>query len=271
VYEIISKEYRSSNVTAIELRFNPMKRNKSGVLDLDHIIHAALRGMDRVCLEYGVEAGLIFCLAREFEYRENEILVEKAIRYRERGVIGIDLAGPEKKNIEQQPELLASYGKLFERARKNGLKTTVHTGETSDTSADAVMAVIKHLKPHRIGHGIRAAQKPDALKMLADEGITLELCPTCNLCTHAVKNMDELGEIFEKFDKHGVHYTINTDGPYLLNTNMRKEFRLLVENRLLTQDQVMQCLKWAKESSFIPQLRYNSQRSFSTPVQLEEE
>ena len=60
VYEVIGKEYRGSRVTQIELRFNPMKRNLDSTLDLDHIIHAALRGMDRATLEYGVRAGLIF-------------------------------------------------------------------------------------------------------------------------------------------------------------------------------------------------------------------
>src|SRR6188472_3591758 len=66
VYEIIGKEYRGSRVTQIELRFNPMKRNLGGERDLDHIIHAALRGVDRACLEYSCRAGIIFCLAREF-------------------------------------------------------------------------------------------------------------------------------------------------------------------------------------------------------------
>ena len=52
VYEVIGKEFRGSRVTQIELRFNPMKRNLNSELDLDHIIHAALRGMDRACLLY---------------------------------------------------------------------------------------------------------------------------------------------------------------------------------------------------------------------------
>src|SRR5919199_5723000 len=91
VYEVIGKEYRGSHVSWIELRFNPMKRNLNSELDLDHIIHAALRGMDRAVLEYGVKAGLIFCLAREFEPGLNAIIVEKAIRYRRRGGVGIDL------------------------------------------------------------------------------------------------------------------------------------------------------------------------------------
>src|SRR5512143_3447161 len=81
IYEVIGKEYRGSRVTQIELRFNPAKRNLNSELDLDHIIHAALRGMDRAMLEYGVKAGLIFCLAREFEHGLNEILGGKAIKY----------------------------------------------------------------------------------------------------------------------------------------------------------------------------------------------
>src|SRR5262249_35675566 len=106
IYEIISKEYRASYVTAIELRFNPMKRNISGEKDLDHIIHAALRGMDQACLEYGTKACLIFCLAREFSITQNEIIIEKAIRYRNRGVTGIDLAGSESHSIELQDKMV---------------------------------------------------------------------------------------------------------------------------------------------------------------------
>src|SRR5205085_11939248 len=100
VYEVIGKEYRGSRVSQIELRFNPMKRNLGGERDLDHIIHAALRGMDRACLDYGIKAGLIFCMAREFDYALNEIIVKKAVRYQARGVIGIDLAGPEQHTVE---------------------------------------------------------------------------------------------------------------------------------------------------------------------------
>ena len=257
VYEIISKEYRSSNVTAIELRFNPMKRNSGGELDLDHIIHAAIRGMDRVSLEYGVEAGLIFCLAREFDFERNEILIEKAIRYRDRGVIGIDLAGTERKRFEQDQDLLKSYGKLFKHARDNGLRTTVHTGETSQTNGELVMDVVRHLKPERIGHGIRAAYNKDALKMLNDEGVVLELCPTCNLRTQAIKDTDELKHIIDTFAKNDVGFTINTDGPYLLNTNLRREFQLLTDNNILDENGVLACLDRAKQASFLQLKNYD--------------
>ena len=95
VYEVVGGAYRKNNVTTMELRFNPMKRNRGGEQDLDHIIAAAVRGMDRATLEYPVKPGLIFCLDRAFPYELNEIIVEKAIAWRDRGVVGIDIAGPE--------------------------------------------------------------------------------------------------------------------------------------------------------------------------------
>ena len=203
VYEIIGKEYRGSLVGRIELRFNPMKRNLHGERDLDHIIHAAIRGMDRAMLEYGVEAGLIFCLAREFKPELNEILVEKAIKYRDRGVIGIDVAGPESHTIELD-ESVSRYEVLFARAREAGLGTTIHTGETRSSGAEGVMAVLDRLKPDRIGHGIRAAYSDEAVQRLADTATFLEICPTSNLHTRAVRHLEEFRYILGTLQSKGV-------------------------------------------------------------------
>jgi len=251
VYEVIGKEYRSSRVSLIELRFNPMKRNVGGERDLDHIIHASLHGMDRAVLEYGVRAGLIFCLAREFDLRLNEILVEKAIKYRRRGVVGIDLAGTEKDAVELRPDEARRYRALFVRAREAGLKTTVHTGETAGTGAEGVRAVVELLEPHRIGHGIRAAKDEKVMDLLRERGVVLEICPSSNLATRAVASLDELGEVIRKFWARGVKFTINTDGPYLLDTNMRTEVTMLRDAGILSDDQLEQTLRWAREASFL--------------------
>jgi len=253
VYEIIGKEYRSSRVSLIELRFNPMKRNVGGERDLDHIIHAALRGMDRAVLEYGVQAGLIFCLAREFEPRLNEILVEKAIKYRRRGVVGIDLAGTERHAIELDQKEVPRYRELYRHARASGLKTTVHTGETAGTGAAGVRAVVEQLEPERIGHGIRAAQDPAVMALLRERGVTLELCPSSYLATRAVDSLEELGRIIATFWAEGVRFTINTDGPYLLDTSMRGEVKLLRDAGLLSEEQLDQTQRWAREATFIEQ------------------
>ncbi|MCP4809823.1 MAG: adenosine deaminase [Proteobacteria bacterium] len=251
VYEIIGKEYRSSRVEKIELRFNPMKRNQEGKRDLDHIIHAALRGMDRVILEYQVEAGLILCLAREFPVEVNEIILEKAIKYRDRGVVGIDLAGTETNAIELT-DSVTKYAALFQTARDAGLGTTVHTGETTATSGEGVIAVMKHLKPDRIGHGVRAAYNEDATKMLADTGTVLEICPTSNLNTRAVRHLEEFKYILGTFQDAGVLFTINTDGTYLCETNIQREYSLMTDSGILDHEAAERARMLAFEASFIP-------------------
>ena len=253
VYEIIGKEFRGSNVSQIELRFNPMKRNLNGERDLDHIIHAAIRGMDRACLEYDCKAGLIFCLAREFDAHLNQILVEKAIKYKNRGVIGIDLAGTETRTIELQEEV-GRYRDLYQQARDGGLGTTVHTGETISTGADGVAAVVENLRPHRIGHGVFAAKDKRVMQLLQKTGTVLEICPSSNLRTRAVGSWDELRDVVQTLLGGKVKLTLNTDGPYMLSTDMRREVERVVEHDVMSESQVEDALRVADEATFLNRL-----------------
>ncbi len=251
VYEIIGKEYRGSYVTQLELRFNPMKRNLGGERDLDHIIQAAIRGMDRASLEYGVKVGLIFCLAREFDHKLNEIILEKAIKYRKRGVVGIDLAGNEEHALELNPNTAQKYADIYRHARESGLGTTVHTGETAGTDAEGVRAALELLRPHRIGHGVRAARDNVAMKMLRDQDVTLELCPSSNLSTRALADWTEIKDVVRTFRDRGVKLSINTDGPYLIDTDMKREVDLCLQHGVFDEAGIDQCLAWAREASFL--------------------
>src|SRR5216117_3640974 len=113
VHGAIGGAYRSQGITTLELRFNPMKRNRGGELDL--IIMAATRGLDRASLEYPqVRAGLILMMDRTFDERQNAIIVEKAIRYADRGIVGIDIAGPRPDGARYRYREL---GPLVEEAR----------------------------------------------------------------------------------------------------------------------------------------------------------
>ncbi|NDU79642.1 adenosine deaminase, partial [Actinomadura sp. DSM 109109] len=144
-----------------------------------------------------------------FDHKLNSIILDKAIKYRSRGVYGIDLAGTEKDALELKPEVVPAYEDLFSRARAAGLKTTIHTGETAGTGAEGVIAVVERLKPHRIGHGIRAAYDEAAMKLLKERDVVLELCPTSNLHTRAVEGITELKHIIRTLWDRGVKITLN--------------------------------------------------------------
>jgi len=245
VYEVIGGAYRKNNITTTELRFNPMKRNRGGEQDLDHIIAAALRGMDRATLEYPVKPGLIFCLDRAFPYELNEILVEKAIAWRDRGVVGVDIAGPESPTFR-----VADYRRLFRRARQFGLGITVHTGEAGPV--EEIARVIELLEPDRIGHGVKAAYDPRAMAMLADRGIVLEICPTSNLNTRVVSGWEEFRWIFDQFRRSGVRFTINTDGPEMLKTYIRDELASLGRLGILSLEDQHRVAETSLAASFVP-------------------
>src|SRR5436190_21362944 len=164
VYEVVGGAYRKNNITTMELRFNPMKRNRGGEQDLDHIIAAALRGMDRATLEYPVKPGLIFCLDRAFPFELNEIIAEKAISWRDRGVVGIDIAGPESATFR-----VADYRRLFRRVRQFGLGLTVPTGEAGPV--EEVARVVALLEPARVGPGVTAAYPARAIGSVWGRGV----------------------------------------------------------------------------------------------------
>jgi adenosine deaminase len=245
VYEVVGGAYRKNNVTTMELRFNPMKRNRGGEQDLDQIVAAAVRGMDRATLEYPVKPGLIFCLDRAFPFELNEIIAEKALLWRDRGVVGLDIAGPESATFR-----VADYRRLFRRARQYGLGLTVHTGESGPI--DEVARVVELLEPDRIGHGVKAAYDPRAMAMIRERGITLEICPTSNLNTKVVSGWDEFRWIFDTFRRNEVRFTINTDGPEMLKTYIRDEMAQLGRLGILSVEDQQLAAATSLASSFVP-------------------
>jgi adenosine deaminase len=245
VYHTVAGAYRKNNITLLELRFNPMKRNRGGERDLDQIMMAAIRGIDRVSIEYPVKTGIIVCLDRTFDLHLNEILVEKALRYRTRGVVGIDIAGSSAKGFHY-----SDYKALYRKAKREGLGLTVHAGE--DEGHESVREVIEQLNPDRIGHGIRATEDDDTLEMVRERGITLEVCPSSNLHTRVVSGVGEMKRIFRQLNKGKIKYTINTDGPEMLITNLRNEVDFLLRNGILDEDEVLRANRYAFAATFIP-------------------
>jgi adenosine deaminase len=247
VYETMSGAYRANNITVMELRGNPMKHNREGEVDLDILIMAMLRGMERALLEYRkLRAGIILTLDRQFPYEKNEIIVEKAIKYHRRGVIGIDFA-----NYDIGTFHYKDYAKLIEKARRHGLKVTAHSGETEDTND--MWECIEFAKPDRIGHGVKAAYDKPLMKELAKQDIVLEVCPFSNLMTKAVKDVKELSFILQTLWEHNVKFCINTDWPEVIEgAHLSKQIEFLQEQKILNEAQIKQVIQWGFEASFIP-------------------
>ena len=246
-YHTMTGAYHKQNITLMELRNNPLKHNKDGEFELDHVIMAMLRGMERALLECRkLSAGLVFIMAREFSVEKNAIIVEKAIKYRRRGVVGIDVAGPAVKEFK-----FKDYAALFDKARKAGLGITVHTGEVKEASD--MWEALEFARPQRIGHGIRAAYDEPFMKELANRKVVLEVCPMSNIATKAVENLDEMKFILRTFIENKVPFCINTDWPEMIEGNrLRRQMEWLQDEGLLSAEEIAACNRHAFLASFIP-------------------
>ena len=249
VHAAIGGAYRSQGITTLELRFNPMKRNRGGERDLDHIILAAIRGLDLARLEYPqVRAGLILMMDRTFDARQNEIIVDKAVHWASRGVVGVDIAGPRPGGLRYDYTQIAP---MVATARAAGLGVTIHVGEEGATGAEEIGEVVESLRPDRIGHGILAARVPDLMALIRDANVTLEICPTSNLLTKALTDEDAVRETFRRFAEHEVPFTIATDGPEMMRTHLRDEFALLHRIGALDEDELAEANARAHAASFV--------------------
>src|SRR3954451_21134033 len=250
VHAAIGGAYRSQQITTLELRFNPMKRNRGGERDLDHIILAAIRGLDRASLEYPqVRAGLILMMDRTFSADQNMVVVEKAIRYASRGIDGVDIAGPRPGGDRYDYTQIREHVEL---ARDAGLGVTIHVGEEGgEHGVEEVAEVVEALRPDRIGHGILAAGEPELMAAIRAAEITLEVCPTSNLLTKALGDEDAVREVFRAFVEHRVQFTIATDGPEMMRTHLRDEFELLLRIGALDEAELRAANERGHQAAFV--------------------
>lgn len=246
VHGTLSGAYRANHVVVHEIRFNPMKRNRGGERDLDSIIMAAIRGMEKALLEYDeVRAGIVLLMDREFSFRMNRIIYEKALKYQERGIVGIDVAGVQSRDFR-----IEHYTDLFQDAKRHGLKITIHTGE--EGSLDEMRVIVDRIEPERIGHGFLAGSDKALMGALAEKRIVLELCPTSNLNIGVIPTVAQMRKLYRALLGAGVQLTINTDGPEMHGTTLWKEFTFLLEQNIFSAEELRSIRENAFAATFIP-------------------
>ncbi len=180
----IVREAADCHVRTLELRYSPVIHTYAG-LTVRQAVRAVLSGMNQVCREVrGMRCGLVIIAMRQHGPHIAKILARQAIGEAEHlhersGVVGFDLAGPERGN---PPRL---FRESFEIARAGGLGLTVHAGE--DGPADYIWQAIDEDGAERIGHGCAALGDKALMRRLAKDKIVVECCPTSNYQTGAVK------------------------------------------------------------------------------------
>jgi adenosine deaminase len=153
-----------------------------------------------------------------------DLTLDVALRNRPDGLVSFGLGGPEIGVPRPQ------FAPHFARARAAGLHSVPHAGES--TGPQTVWDALDHLGAERIGHGIAAAQDPELMATLVERGVSLEVCPTSNVCTRSVPSLAE--HPLPTLVEHGVTVSINSDDPPMFATTLVHEY--LVAADLLDLD-----------------------------------
>ena len=208
----------ADHVRYVEIRWGPLL-HVSGGLPLDEGIAAVCAGAREAAARTGITVRLICTALRSHEPARNVELAETAARFRDEGLTGWDLAGPE----EAFPDPLL-HARAYEAARAGGLRITIHAGEWG--GADQVRRSLV-VEPERVAHGSRTIDDPLLGAELASRAITLDLCPTSNwqAGTHRTLASHPLAQLH----RAGVPVTLNTDDTTVSDLSLSEEYINAVE------------------------------------------
>src|SRR5512140_96489 len=251
-YEMM-EDMHQDGVVYVETRFAPIFHTGKG-LHGDEVVSAVLAGLERGKHDFGVEYGVIICAMRNLQ-RSLE-MAELAVDFRERGVVGFDLAGeeggfPPKKHID-----------AFHYIQRENFNITVHAGEAF--GKESIWQAIQWCGAHRIGHATRLIEDigldkrvPNKITRMGylaqyvlDKRLPLEICLTSNVDTGAVRSLQE--HPFGLYYAYRFRVTLNTDDRLMSDTTMTKEFKIAHQVFKLGLDDLEKLTINAMKSAFIP-------------------
>lgn len=231
----------AENVRYLEVRYSPALHLQKG-LKMTTVIDSVLEGLRAAKRETGIKTGVIVCGIRHINPQTSVRLAELSVAYKNRGVIGFDLAGAEASFPAKD------HKDAFQLILKNNVNCTAHAGEAF--GPESIGQAIHYLGAHRIGHGTRLREDGDLLNYVNDHRIPLEVCPTSNVQTGAVPSLS--AHPLKFYFDYGLRVTINTDNRLITDTTVTKELWLAHKELGLALEDLTTIIVSGFKSAFLP-------------------
>jgi len=196
----------------VEGIFTPAEPVRRGTA-WDEVFTGYCDGAQQAREETGVEVRLTPDIPRGYPVEYGELTARHALRYRDRGVVGLGLGGSE----EFPPEL---FEHAFAVGRDGGLASVPHAGEWA--GARSVWGALETLRADRIRHGVRAVEDGALVSELAGRRVVLDVCLTSNVVTRSVGSLVE--HPLPRLMAAGVSCSLSTDDPAMFGTDLSREY-----------------------------------------------
>ncbi len=230
----------NENVRYLEVRYSPALHEQKG-LKMTTVIDAVLEGLRVAKRETAIKYGVIVCGIRHINPQSSVRLAELSVAYKNRGVIGFDLAGAEV-NFPAK-----DHKDAFQLILKNNVNCTAHAGEAY--GPESIAQAIHYLGAHRIGHGTRLREDGDLLNYVNDHRIPLEVCLSSNVQTGAVPAVS--AHPLKFYFDYGLRVTINTDNRLITDTTVTKEMWLAHQELGLSLEDLTTIIVSGFKSAFL--------------------
>ena len=237
----LAEDAAKENIRYIEVRYSPILHTKKG-LKLTSISDAVMRGLRKAEKKYDIITYVIICGIRNMDPDASLKLAELAVAYKNKGVIGFDLAGAEYNYPAKD------HKEAFYLAINNNVNITIHAGEAYGPIS--IHEALHYCSTHRIGHGTRLIEDGDLLNYVNDHRIPLEISLKSNLHTKSVKSIKNHPLLF--YLDYGLRVTLNTDNRLISNTTLTDEYMLAIEHLKLDYSEIKNIIINGFKSAFLP-------------------
>ncbi|MFU0504266.1 adenosine deaminase [Pseudaminobacter sp. NGMCC 1.201702] len=198
-------------------------------------------GIERARAKTGIEARMIVTGVRHHGVESIEAAARFAARCGHPLVTGFGVAGDERHGDVED------YVRAFEIAREAGLGVTIHAGEFAGW--ESVKAVLDHIRPSRIGHGVRAIENPDLVRRIAEQGVVLECCPGSNIALGVFNGFED--HPFPRLRDAGCKVTLNSDDPPFFATTLKREYDNAAAHFGMSEKALTGLTRTAIEAAFV--------------------
>lgn len=232
----------ADNIRYMELRFTPHALSKLRGFSLQEVVGWVCDVSEEAARQNRIKVNLIVSMNRHEGLDVARASLDAALAYKDRNVVGLDLAGKEP-GFPARP-----FSNLFREARREGLGITVHAGEW--VGPENIREAIETMRVDRIGHGVRIVEDSSIAKLAREQGVYFEICPTSNVQTGVVGLLQHHPIVDMRY--LDLPITINTDDPAICQCSLTDEYALAMEVLGMTRYDMELLTINAAKAAFLP-------------------